>query len=182
MFEVIDNFLDDNHFRPIQEMIMDKTFPWHYQKNTVKEAEHSNDLYDFQFLHIFYMLSKIGFLETCSDKCEYLFPVFEKLRVLHLIRAKANLRTLYRGEVESHPEYYHTDVHYPEWQIPITTAIFYMNTNNGSTIINTGDKKERVHAVENRLVKFDSRMEHAGISSTDNKRRIVINFNYIEKK
>ena len=62
----------------------------------------------------------------------------------------------------------------------IYTAIFYINSNNGYTIFK--DTKEKVKSVPNRLLKFDTRMKHSGVSSTDEKRRVVINFNYIEKE
>ena len=50
-----------------------------------------------------------------------------------------------------------------------------MNTNNGWTEFENGD---RVDSVENRLVIFDSQMKHAGNTSTDQKIRVLINFNY----
>jgi len=58
----------------------------------------------------------------------------------------------------------------------VTTAIFYINTNNGWTNFKNGDK---VESVENRLVIFDSNLEHEGVTCTDEIRRLVINFNYV---
>ena len=55
-----------------------------------------------------------------------------------------------------------------------TTAIFYVNTNNGYTKFETGDI---VESVANRVVIFDSNIKHTGVSCTDEKRRVVINFN-----
>ena len=55
------------------------------------------------------------------------------------------------------------------------TSIFYLNTNNGWTQFKKGGK---VKCVENRLVTFDSNLEHAGVTCTDQKRKVVINFNY----
>ena len=57
----------------------------------------------------------------------------------------------------------------------ITTSILYINTNNGWTQFKNGDK---VNCIENRMVIFDSNLEHEGVSSTDQKRKVVINFNY----
>ena len=37
----------------------------------------------------------------------------------------------------------------------------------------------KVQSKENRVVIFDSQMRHAGIPCTDEKRRVVINFNFI---
>ena len=58
-----------------------------------------------------------------------------------------------------------------------TTAIFYLNSNNGYTVFKDGEK---VESVANRIVKFPTLKEHSGVSCSDSKRRAVINFNYIE--
>ena len=57
-----------------------------------------------------------------------------------------------------------------------TTAIFYVNSNNGKTIFKQGDE---VDSVANRMVVFNSDLEHAATSHTDEKTRVVINFNYL---
>ena len=56
-----------------------------------------------------------------------------------------------------------------------TTSIFYVNTNNGYTKFEDGTK---IESVANRLVSFSSNMKHKGTSCTDEKIRVVINFNY----
>ena len=58
-----------------------------------------------------------------------------------------------------------------------TTAIFYVNSNNGYTEFEDGTK---VESIENRFVTFPSHLQHTGTTCTDQKRRIVINFNYYE--
>tara|TARA_Y100000590_G_scaffold361165_1_gene417735 strand:- start:2 stop:550 length:549 start_codon:yes stop_codon:yes gene_type:complete len=180
MVEIIDNFLDDSDFLPLQELMEGVEFPWYFTKYSTLESELKKDIHDYQLIHIFYMLNDTGCLVANSDNCYFLNPILKKLNCLHLIRCKANLRTIDKGEQKNHPHYYHTDIHYPHWQIPTVTAIFYVNTNNGYTILE--DKKQKVKCVANRLLKFDSTMKHAAVGSTDSKRRIVINFNYIEKK
>ena len=50
-----------------------------------------------------------------------------------------------------------------------------MNTNNGYTEFEKGDI---VESVENRMVIFDSNLKHQTVTCTDEKIRIVINFNY----
>jgi hypothetical protein len=51
-----------------------------------------------------------------------------------------------------------------------------MNTNNGKTIFKNG---KQINSIENRIVIFDSNLQHTGTSHTDTKRRVLINFNYI---
>ena len=58
----------------------------------------------------------------------------------------------------------------------MTTAIFYLNTCNGYTKFRKSGKK--IKTVANRMVIFDSNLEHAAFSQTDEKVRVVINFNY----
>ena len=56
------------------------------------------------------------------------------------------------------------------------TGIFYLNSNNGSTVFKSG---EEVQSQANRLVLFDSQLEHSGTSCTDERRRVVLNINYV---
>ena len=60
--------------------------------------------------------------------------------------------------------------------IPYTTAIFYVNSNNGYTEFENG---AIVESEENRMVVFPAEMKHRGTSCTDKKIRVVINFNYL---
>ena len=64
---------------------------------------------------------------------------------------------------------YHNDVD------DCITAIYYVNTNNGTTKFKSG---KEVESVANRLVIFNSNELHAGSSCTDEHRRCLINFNY----
>ena len=57
-----------------------------------------------------------------------------------------------------------------------TTSIFFINTNNGYTMFETGKK---VPSVENRLVTFPNNLMHTGISQTDTKSRVTLNLNYL---
>ena len=176
-FEVIDNFLDHNDFMPLYDLLTSEAFPWFFNRYSVEESEKAKDVYDYQLIHVFYWLVD-GVLETNSDYSYILKPILHKLNCLNIIRAKANLRTI--DQKEKHKHYYHQDIYYPTWNIPTTVAIFYVNTNNGCTIFE--DSQEKVGCVANRLVRFDSRLRHAAVGSTDSKTRIVINFNYIESQ
>ena len=71
---------------------------------------------------------------------------------------------------------FHKDL-YPHFDIPNRlTAIYYVNTNNGWTEFENGDK---VPSVENRIVIFDSSQLHTGTRTTNASSRVVINFNYV---
>ena len=90
-----------------------------------------------------------------------------------LIRAKANLNPYSQKLVEGE---FHKDHSIKQ----VTVAIYYVNSNNGYTVIKTKNKLEKVDSVANRLVVFSSSLLHKGTNSTNCKNRMVINFNYIK--
>ena len=85
-----------------------------------------------------------------------------------MLRVKANLRP---RTSFPHKANWHTDI-----DIDSLTAIYYMNSNNGYTEFESG---EIVNTIENRIVIFNSNLNHRGVSCTDQKRRIVLNINYV---
>ena len=91
-----------------------------------------------------------------------------KLGVKKLVRIKANLntRTLFHRKTGWHYDFE-----------DMTTSILYLNTNNGWTAIKGYGKVENV---ANRMVIFDSNLQHTGVTCTDQNRRVMINFNYEE--
>ena len=166
--EIIDNFLPEDVFLPIQEFLMGAFFPWYFGKQILSFK--STDKLDYQFIHSFYHLDHgVGVI----SRFEVIEPIIKKLDCFCLLRAKANLKTLYPGSQDKQKNNYHIDFD----KDCITTAILYINTNNGYTIFK--DTKQKIDCVANRLVKFNSKLEHDGISSNDSKQRVVINFNYI---
>ena len=70
---------------------------------------------------------------------------------------------------------YHIDLEDVKSDI-MTTAIFYLNTNNGATEFKSG---EGIDSIKNRLVVFPKNTYHRAVSQTDMDKRIVLNFNYI---
>ena len=60
------------------------------------------------------------------------------------------------------------------------TAILYLNTCNGGTEIKIDNKIEFIKAEENKILIFDSDIEHRGLVSTDADFRYILNFNYFE--
>ena len=155
--QVIDNFLGDYQFKQLESFLFRKEFPWYYTDNIISGDNR------YQFTHMLYD-SELG---VTSGGYEMMYGCLNKLNVKKLIRIKANLRpqTLFHRSGG-----YHIDTE------NVTTAILYLNTCNGYTRFKKGGKV--VKSVANRLVKFDSNLEHTGYTSTNKKRRVVINFNY----
>ena len=155
--KIIDNFLEKEFFLTLQNLILGEYFAWFF--NDYKVYKNDND---FQFVHTVVRKS-----ETTSDFIKYINPILSKLNAKKTIQVKLNLQTK-KDKIYNH--IFHTDM------LNVTTAIFYINNNNGKTIFKNG---EEVDSMENRMVIFNSNLEHTGTSHTDSKRRVLINFNYV---
>ena len=164
--KVIDDFLPSDQFQELQSLMLGNQFPWFFNDDILHEHNPNYNSNDYQFTHVFYNADP-----PWNGKASSLYSVLEpcliKLGVRNLWRIKANLnpRTLFHRKGG-----YHRDV-IP----PITTSIFYINTNNGYTEFEDGTK---IESVENRMLVFNSNSKHRGVTSTDSLKRVLINFNY----
>tara|TARA_B100000902_G_scaffold223360_1_gene212174 strand:+ start:91 stop:609 length:519 start_codon:yes stop_codon:yes gene_type:complete len=165
--KVYDNFLDEKYFSDMQALLLGPNFPWFFNEGiNYDNPPHPSQ---FQFIHIFYDNgNELPFFGMVSDMCKkagYKQILTDPMRC----GIKANLNP-------KQPEHemwgYHIDVE-PD-TTGHTTSIFYVNTNNGWTEFETGDK---IECVGNRLISFPSEIGHSGVSCTDVKRRVVININ-----
>jgi hypothetical protein len=163
--EIKDNFLQQVELGFLKDTLLSGDFPWYYNYFIVHKDWKSDK--DFQFVHTFYKADPIGYQEVHSNAFKILHPIIKLLDIKALIRVKANLRS--KVETQNIPAY-HTDYQYDS-----TTSIFYVNSNNGYTLFEDGTK---VESVENRIVTFPANTSHTGVSQTDEKARVVINFNY----
>ena len=160
--KVIDNFLREKDFRNLANIILKDNFPWFY--NEFKSYEGDNS---FQFTHNFFRNEKM-----CTDDFLWnlVLPIINKLKVSQVIRVKANLTTKKTFNIRS-------EMHIDTGIKNSKTAVFYCNTNNGSTLFQNGKK---VISKENRIAIFDGHQKHCGVDCTDETTRVVINFNYFE--
>ena len=155
---IIDDFLPEEKFNQLQEFLMGPFFPWYYNDQVVKNNDGK-----FQFVHTVYK-KDVGSSVFYSHfvECQKL------LNVNKIYRIKTNLTV---GTSFSQDSVYHTD----NLNGAVKTAIFYVNTNNGGTRFKNYGK---VQSVSNRMVIFDSDIMHCGATCTNQKRRVVVNFNY----
>ena len=152
-------FLPKKIFKKLKDGIMSDYFPWYYNDCILNNKKDKN----FQFTFTF--LNEKGI--NCSQEViDLIKPILSKLKYKKLIAIKANLLTKTSKIVE---QGFHTD------QLKGTTSIFYINKCNGYTKFKNNKK---ITSEENKLVEFNSALEHTGSSCTDKKRRVVINFNY----
>lgn len=165
--EVYDNFLSQQNFLNLQKVLLGKDFPWFMTPVISNTGTKISQDYNFQFSHVVYR----DFTPQ-SNAMDLVNPIIQQLDPLAILRIKANLTTR-TDQVIEHG--YHTD--YPK-EVECLTGVFYVNTTDGYTKFLTG---EFVTGLENRLVLFDSRLQHTGTTCTNSNVRCVINFNLIPR-
>jgi Pyruvate/2-oxoacid:ferredoxin oxidoreductase delta subunit len=159
-YKVINNFLEENYFKELKHILFLSEFPWFWKDSTTPEK---ND--HFYFTHSFYNENKIN--SFYYEK--FIINILNKLNCLKPIQVRANL-TINKNKI------YKTGFHIDYKNCK--TAILYMNTCNSETILNK-TKKIKIKSIENRLLLFNSNINHCAIIKKDVERRIIINFNFI---
>ena len=160
-YEVVDNYLPRKQFEAIRDMmIKNKNFPWFYSPDmTFQGVENNRTMY---FTHLFY--------GNCVENSSYMKNLDALLNAIQpkaLIRVKGNL---YTNIGERKPDVPHRD-----YEFDHKGAIYYINTNNGPTILEDGTE---IEAVENRILFFNPSTMHDSMFCTDQKVRVNININY----
>ena len=156
--KIINNFLPIDYFNRIQWLLLHPRLEWFYKDYS---ADMNSDD-GHSFVHVFWNEGK-----PTSDLFKEFYPFLEQLKVKNLIQLRANLlvRDNKYSKCADHIDFENSDN---------TTGIFYINNNNGYTLL--GETK--VESVENRLLLFPVNVKHASVRQTDTSRRIVLNINY----
>ena len=163
-YKITDNFLDTGTFNTLSNELLMPSFPW-YPSSIDAEEHEGNKLRNMQFVHYFYENN------MAMDGCNILFPLVKKIDPLAVLRIKGNITLQHDTQLKHNLHVDITNTTNPT----VMVSIFYMNTNNGWTEFKGGDK---IDCVQNRIVTFNSNMMHTGYTCTDQKRKMVINFNY----
>jgi|19_taG_2_1085344.scaffolds.fasta_scaffold65201_2 hypothetical protein len=187
--EIIDNFLEESDFARLQEYIMGNGFDWYYLDGVTYPPAHTNPENEpwwekltpeerkieedgFLFVNVLYSDNTPN-----SSDYDMLRPALDKLDIMSLWRIKVNLLT----RTPTHVQYAdHVDI-FPlenderanQWR----TAVLYINDNNGWTRFADGTTCE---SVANRLLIFPSHLWHTSVTCTDEKTRVLINFNFYQ--
>ena len=157
---IIDNFISHIFLEDFVSTCLSADFGW-YLNDVVKNPNMIS--MNKQFAHTFFANGKLN-----SHYFSLLEPILEKLNIDQLLKAKINL-TQKNNIIYEHG--FHTDIKEPD----VLTAVFYLNTNNGYTKFIDG---KIVNSVANRVIIFDSLLEHTGTTCTDEDYRLVLNLNY----
>jgi len=164
---VYDNFLTQQEFDHVQSVMLGGDFPWFFSKTKVKSVN-PDDLRNYQFTHMVY-----DNYVPMSQFWRELDPLIRRINAQAWLRTKCNLTP----RMDEHFEYgFHVDID----DFHGKTAVFYVNDNNGNTLFKReGQPLLELSAKANRLVGFDSQIEHTGESCTDAKVRCLINLNFL---
>ena len=161
--KIINNFLDKDFFEKLKTLIIKSEFPW-FQRQTMVAGTTNNLGY---FTHSFYNNHKVN-----SERYyEFILPILNKLNSKATITARANLAPSVFYKEKSCA--FHTDQ-----KFNCKIAILYLNTCDGGTEFKIKDKIHFVKSEENKIVIFNSDIEHRGTKSNDSDFRYLINFNY----
>ena len=159
-YKIIDNALPQEEFDNIKNIILNN-FPWSLTPSVTNEKEVLPIYASFYFTHVFWK----GF--DIEPQSRMFAPLLKLMDCHAVLRIKANCYPS-TSEIITHDR--HVD-----YEFPHKGAIFYLNTNNGLTIL---EDKVEVESIENRLLLFDPSKPHASTTCTDTKCRINVNFNY----
>ena len=165
--QVYDNFLSKNELNEINSSLFsDKSvFNWYFSRSKMRDGVKEDGI--TQFIHFLYVDNQIvsDFFGLFSN------TIFNKLNILSFIRVKLNLQI--RDSIIRKSQL-HRDVEVISQEQK--TGIFYLNSNDGYTFFENGEK---IKSVENRMVIFPSSLYHAGTTHTDAQYRCVVNMNWI---
>tara|TARA_R110000751_G_scaffold41677_2_gene97563 strand:- start:42 stop:548 length:507 start_codon:yes stop_codon:yes gene_type:complete len=159
--EIIKNFIKDKNLADaIKNLLLSEDFPYYY-KDTVG---YSTDTSDYKFGHLLYANNE----QLSKHFTQIAMPILGRLNFNYFHRMMVNCYTKKPTEIITGM---HTDM--PEEH---QVALYSVNTNNGYTLFENGDK---VPSVENQLVLFDGSLKHCSVAQTDENLRINININLI---
>lgn len=161
-YKVIDNALHHEAFNNIKKSLLDySTFPWFYGPSITHQNDNKNRY--CLFYHLFYS----GPRSMPSQFFPLILPILDILNPVSLLRIKANL---YPNSGDIYEHEMHVD-----FTAPHKGALYFVNTNNGYTILEDGQKIENI---ENRLLLFDTSKPHTGTTANNVPARSNIIFNY----
>ncbi len=166
MVSVYENFLPDDYFRVIEDLLMSERLPWHFNDRIVTDSPGKHFMFTHAFMNDGQLLSPAYFepLRPLLDLIQ------QKQRYIGVTRIKANLYTN-QGEGIEHPAHYDIP---PDSGMSdkYCIGVFHVNDCNGYTVIG----EDRIRSKANQLVLFDNEL-HYGTTQTDTDTRVVINLN-----
>ena len=175
--KIYNNFLSDKQIEELKSIILSDTFPWYYQE---KVASHDHEVSALDYYHTHGLYSEDRPISYLFDSIYDIIvsKIKEVVEYHTLLRIKVNCYP-YTEIVKQHSE--HVDYNYTHQllhgnKLPVYGGILSLNTCNGFTRLFNGTM---IDSVENRFFIFDSSKPHNSSTTSDCKRRVNININWI---
>ena len=171
--EIIDNFLNKDDFEELRKFLMSPRSQWRFVDFIAHKDGRDNDK-DGYFVHSFTDRDPETFKERFLISPDYqkvsklMDCIKKKLNYSQILRVRSSL---YPRREKQKPDPFHVDYNFNH-----KVCIFYLNTNNGFTLFESGEK---VNSIANRLLIFDGLEKHCSVVQTDTTARYIININLI---
>ncbi len=162
-YVIIDNFLSVENFTKIRDILSGRVssdLNWGKTYEIIGGDSESKEKY----MHVHVFFNDVPF--QISNNFFLMAPIISQLNILQLHRIKSNRYPRTKNIIQHDWHTDRTDEHF--------SAIYYVNTNNGKTIIK--DIVE-IESIENRFVIFKGNLPHASTTADDDQ-RLNINFNF----
>lgn len=170
-YKIMDNFLSEQDHESIYNTLCNSSnFPWFFYNYVLSENMDGDMEKNIMFRHVFYQafFTQESIMEV-SPQINLLKPFLWAVHPTALIRLTANL---YPRTDQQIAHGYHKDFQYES-----LTGVYYVNTNNGYTLLDI-DGGIKVESIANRLLVFPTPTMHSPTTCTDAKSRVVININF----
>ena len=167
--QIFNNFLDQEVFLEIKKFIMSPRCQWRYVNYIAHKDGRDNDN-DGYFVHSFKDCHPQTFEDRYPESPHFplIVKILDKIQYQNILRIRSSLYP--RRDVQK-PDPFHIDYNFPH-----RVCIFYVNTNNGYTMFENGEK---IPSVENQLATFDGSEKHCSVVQTDTPARYIVNINIL---
>ena len=167
--QIFNNFLDQEVFLEIKKFIMSPRCQWRYVNYIAHKDGRDNDN-DGYFVHSFKDCHPQTFEDRYPESPHFplIAKILDKIQYQNILRIRSSLYP--RRDVQK-PDPFHIDYNFPH-----RVCIFYVNTNNGYTMFENGEK---IPSVENQLAMFDGSEKHCSVVQTDTSARYIVNINIL---
>ncbi len=159
---IIDDFLPPSLFNDIQSLLMGPDINWSYVNGATQMDDTSDEFY---FVHKVLSPTESSPIFNHIKPLLYFMDDRLKFYIDSLLRINCTMCT---NQGKAIRQAMHTD-----FTVPHYTGIFYVNTNNGPTIV----EDTKVDSIANRFLLFNGLTNHAASLQDDTKTRVNIVFN-----
>ncbi len=171
--QVFENFLDKDSFLEVSKFIMSPRCQWRFVDFIAHKDKRDNDK-DGYLVHSFKDCHPETFKDRYPESPSFLIlnklmsKINEKIGFKNILRIRSSL---YPRRDKQKPDPFHVDYNFSH-----RVCIFYLNTNNGYTMLENGEK---IPSVQNQLATFDGSEKHCSVVQTDTSARYIININVL---